>query len=302
MPRTVANGCSKPVTTSTFEADVDVMTTYATSDRSTIARGVLSKVPEVTIYFWIIKILCTTVGETFADFVNGKLGDNLNTTTLLMGSLLVVALVLQFRARRYVPAIYWVTVVFISVVGTLITDNMVEHFNVALTTSTAVFAVALTATFAIWYASERTLSVHSIYTVRREAFYWTAILFTFALGTAAGDLIAEKYDLGYVLSMLLFAGLIATVAFLHFRFRVNATLAFWAAYVLTRPLGASIGDLLSQPRALAPGDDPAGFHAGLGLGTTTTSMIFLGAILAVVVFMTNQEHRNPTVVPTDEVK
>src|SRR5882724_9246077 len=235
------------------------MTNVTTSRRSDVARGVLTKVPEVTIYFWIIKILCTTVGETFADFANGKLGDNLNTTTLMMGSLLVAALVLQFRARQYVPAIYWVTVVLISVVGTLITDNLVEHFNVALTTSTIIFAIAMCASFAIWYASERTLSVHSIYTHKREAFYWTAILFTFALGTAAGDLIAEKYNLGYAPSMLLFAGLIACVTAAHLRFTLNATLAFWAAYILTRPLGASIGDLLSQPRTLAPGDDPAGF-------------------------------------------
>jgi len=278
------------------------MTTFKTPGRLSVARGVLSKVPEVTLYFWIIKILCTTVGETFADFVNGKLGDNLNTTTLVMGSLLVVALAFQFRTRQYVPAIYWVTVVLISVVGTLITDNMVEHFNVALTTSTIIFAIAMLASFAAWYASEKTLSVHSIYTHKREAFYWTAILFTFALGTAAGDLIAEKYDLGYALSLLLFAGMIAVITVVHFRFRLNATLAFWAAYVLTRPLGASIGDLLSQPRTLAPGDDPAGFHAGLGLGTTVTSLIFLSAILAVVVFMTAQQRRNPVLVPEDEIE
>lgn len=278
------------------------MTTLMTSDRSTVARGVLSKVPEVTLYFWIIKILCTTVGETFADFVNGKLGDNLNTTTLVMGAMLVVALSLQFRARQYIPAIYWVTVVLISVVGTLITDNMVEHFNVALMTSTIIFAIAMCASFAVWYASEKTLSVHSIYTHKREAFYWTAILFTFTLGTAAGDLIAEQYDLGYALSLLLFAGLIAAITAAHLRFRLNATLAFWATYVLTRPLGASIGDLLSQPRTLAPGDDPTGFHAGLGLGTTTTSVIFLAAILAVVVIMTNQQRRNPTLVPADEIR
>jgi uncharacterized membrane-anchored protein len=150
------------------------------------------QVPEVTVVFWIIKVLCTTVGETFADFVNGKLGDNLSTTTAVMGTLLVIALVFQFRAPKYVPAIYWATVVLISVVGTLITDNMVEHFNVSLTTSAIIFAVAMLATFALWYASEKTLSIHSIYTPRREAFYWVAILFTFALGTAAGDLIAER--------------------------------------------------------------------------------------------------------------
>jgi uncharacterized membrane-anchored protein len=262
------------------------------------ARQFLSKVPEVTIFFWIIKVLCTTVGETFADFINGKLGDNLNTTTLVMSAFLAVALVLQFRAHRYVPAIYWVTVVFISVVGTLITDNMVENFNVSLTTSTIVFAIAMFASFGVWYASEKTLSIHSIHTAKREAFYWLAILFTFALGTAAGDLIAEKYSLGYFKSMLLFAGLIVLIAVAHTKFHLNAILAFWIAYVLTRPLGASIGDLLSQPRKVAPDatpDDIAAFQSGLGLGTTVTSLIFLGAILAVVLYLTNEERRHPTI-------
>ena len=263
------------------------------------AGQLLSKVPEVTIFFWIIKVLCTTVGETFADFINGKLGDNLNTTTIVMSVLLVVALVFQFRARGYVPAIYWVTVVLISVVGTLITDNMVEHFNVSLTTSTIIFAVAMFAAFGAWYASEKTLSIHSIHTAKREAFYWLAILFTFALGTAAGDLIAERYSLGYFRSMLLFAGLIVVIAVAHLKFGLNAILAFWAAYVLTRPLGASIGDLLSQPRKLAEGADPAGFQAGLGLGTTVTSLIFLAAILGVVVYMTNNQRQNPALVAGD---
>jgi uncharacterized membrane-anchored protein len=259
-------------------------------------REKLSKVPEVTFYFWIIKVLCTTVGETFADFINTKLGDNLNTTTIVMGSLLAAALVVQFRVPAYIPAVYWVTVVLISVVGTLITDNMVEHFNVSLTTSTIVFAILMLATFAVWYASEKTLSIHSIRTRKREAFYWTAILFTFALGTAAGDLIGEQYSLGYFKSTLLFAAIIAVIAVAHLAFHLNAIFAFWAAYVVTRPLGASIGDLLSQPRKLAPDGDPATFQAGLGLGTTVTSIIFLAAILAVVVYMTNVQREHPVLV------
>lgn len=270
------------------------MATNSTELRaSTNTRHILSKVPEVTVFFWIIKVLCTTVGETFADFINGKLGDNLTTTTIVMGAGLAIALVAQFRTHSYVPAIYWVTVVFISVVGTLITDNMVEHFKVSLTTSTIIFAIAMFASFGIWFASEKTLSIHSIHTAKREAFYWLAILFTFALGTAAGDLIAESYRLGYFKSLLLFAGLIALIGLANWKLQLNAILAFWAAYVLTRPLGASIGDLLSQPRKLAPGDDPAGFQAGLGLGTTVTSIIFLVAILAVVVYMTTQQRRHP---------
>ena len=262
-------------------------------------RKLLSKVPEVTVFFWVIKVLCTTVGETFADFINGKLGDNLNTTTIVMGALLAIAFVFQFRVPEYIPAIYWVTVVLISVVGTLITDNMVENFHVSLTTSTVIFAIAMFASFGVWYSSEKTLSIHSIHSHKREAFYWTAILFTFALGTAAGDLIAEKYSLGYFKSLLLFAGLILVVAIAHLGFRLNAILAFWVAYVLTRPLGASIGDLLSQPRKLAPGQDPEGFQAGLGLGTTVTSVIFLAAILAVVLYMTNEQRRRPVLIESD---
>ena len=269
--------------------------TYSPLHEPLSARKVLSKVPEVTIFFWIIKILCTTVGETFADFLNGKLGDSLNRTTAVMGSLLIVSLVVQFRMRAYVPAVYWVTVVLLSVVGTLITDNMVENFKVSLTTSTIVFAALMFATFGIWFASEKTLSIHSIHTAKREAFYWTAILFTFALGTAAGDLIAEKYSLGYGKSVALFAVLIAIIAFAHVKFGLNAILAFWMAYVLTRPLGASIGDLMSQPRQIAPEAD-AGTGKGFGLGTTGTSIIFLVAILAVVIVMTRQQRRKPALV------
>jgi len=258
-------------------------------------RLMLSKVPQITLYFWIIKVLCTTVGETFADYINTKLGDNLNTTTVVMGSILIVSLIAQFKTPEYIPAVYWVTVVLLSVVGTLITDNMVEHFNVSLTTSTIVFTILMFASFGIWYASEKTLSIHSIHTARREAFYWTAILFTFALGTAAGDMIAEKYNLGYGKSVALFAGLIALVALAHWKFKLNAILGFWIAYVLTRPLGASIGDLLSQPRQIATDADP-GTGKGFGLGTTTTSIVFLAAILAVVVVMTIQQRRDPVLI------
>ena len=262
-------------------------------------RAKLSKVPAITLYFWVIKVLCTTVGETFADFINGKLGDNLNTTTLVMGALLAVALVVQFRVPEYIPAVYWVAVVLISIVGTLITDNMVENFNVSLNTSTIVFAALMFASFGVWYASEKTLSIHSIHSAKREAFYWVAILFTFALGTAAGDLIGEQNNLGYFKSVLLFAGIIAVIAVAHLKFRLNAVLAFWVAYVITRPLGASIGDLLSQPRTVEADADP-GTQAGLGLGTTVTSIIFLAAIMAVVLYMTNVQRRQPVLIDEAE--
>ncbi len=240
-----------------------------------IGRQMLNKVPQVTLFFWIIKILCTTVGETFADFLNMNLHMGLTNTTFLMGSLLIVTLFFQFRAKRYIVGLYWLAVVLLSVVGTLITDNLTDHFGVSLVTTTIAFSILLALTFAAWNAVEKTLSVHSITTTRREAFYWGAILFTFALGTASGDLIAERLHLGYPLSALLFAGLIAAIAIAHWKFQLNGILAFWLAYILTRPLGASIGDLLSQSHK----------DGGLGLGTVGTSALFLSAILALVVFL-----------------
>jgi uncharacterized membrane-anchored protein len=242
----------------------------------TTPRQMLNKVPEVTVYFWVIKIMCTTVGETAADYLNVNLGFGLTNTTYFAGALLVALLVAQFRLRRYVPGIYWAVVVVISVFGTLITDNMTDKYNVPLTTSTPIFAAVLAVVFAVWYAFERTLSIHTIYTSRREGFYWLAILFTFALGTAAGDLSAEQFSLGYGPSILIFGGLIAAVAVSHYWLKVNAVLAFWMAYILTRPLGASIGDWMSQHSKK---------YGGLGLGTTGTSYIFLGCILALVIYL-----------------
>ena len=238
-------------------------------------RRILNKVPEVTLYFWIIKILCTTVGQTAADFLNTKLNLGLTGTTLVMGTLLIIVLFFQFRARKYIPGFYWLAVVLISVVGTLITDNLTDNFGIALETTTFLFGIALAGVFAVWYASEKTLSIHKINTIRREVFYWLTILLTFALGTAAGDLAAERHHLGYLLSAVIFGACIAVVAVAHLRFKLNAVLFFWIAYILTRPLGASIGDYLSQ----SPGD------GGLGLGTVVTSAVFLSAILATVSYL-----------------
>jgi uncharacterized membrane-anchored protein len=239
-------------------------------------RRMLTKVPEVTLVFWVIKVLATTVGETAADFLNVDLGLGLTITSIIMAVLLVAALAAQFEVRRYIPAVYWLSVVLISVVGTLITDNLTDNLGVPLWVTTLVFAVALAATFTAWFVSESTLSIHSIVTSRREAFYWLAVLFTFALGTAAGDLVAESFNLGFVVALAVFAGAIALVAVAYVVFHLNAVLAFWIAYILTRPLGASTGDLLSQ----SPSD------GGLGLGTTGTSALFLTVILALVIMLT----------------
>ena len=247
-----------------------------TLDRTSVLKTMLCKVPEVTLFFWIIKVLATTIGETAADYINTQLNLGLTGTTLIMGSLLIVALIVQFRLKKYVPVVYWIAIVLISVVGTLITDNMVNNFGVSLPVSTAIFAVTLTATFICWYQSEKTLSIHSIYTTKREAFYWLTVLFTFALGTASGDLVAEQFALGYWVSAILFAGIIGVIALLHNYTKLNAILAFWAIYILTRPLGASIGDFLSQDKEVG----------GLALGTMVTSAIFLVAITTVIIYLT----------------
>ncbi|MFE9311879.1 hypothetical protein ACIQCF_30660 [Streptomyces sp. NPDC088353] len=234
-----------------------------------------NKVPEVTVYFWIIKVLCTTVGETAADLLNEKAGLGLTGVSVLMSALLAVVLVAQFRTRTYRAGVYWLAVALISVVGTLISDNLTDNMGVPLATSTTVFAVALAVVFAVWYRRERTLSIHHVDTMSRESFYWLAVLFTFALGTAAGDLVSERMNLGYWLSAALFALAIAAVAVAHFALGLNAVWSFWIAYILTRPLGASIGDYLSQPSA----------DGGLGLGTVVTSVLFLMVILGLVVYL-----------------
>ncbi|KOV84099.1 membrane protein [Streptomyces sp. NRRL WC-3618] len=234
-----------------------------------------NKVPEVTAYFWIIKVLCTTVGETAADLLNEKAGLGLTGVSVLMSALLAVVLVVQFRAGAYRAGVYWLAVALISVVGTLISDNLTDNMGVPLETSTTVFAIILAIVFVIWYRRERTLSIHHIDTPSRESYYWLAVLFTFALGTAAGDLVSERMDLGYWLAALLFALAIAAVALAHFTLGLDAVWSFWIAYVLTRPLGASIGDYLSQPT----GD------GGLGFGTVVTSALFLTVILVLVVYL-----------------
>src|SRR3954462_510066 len=255
------------------------MSTLTSSPPATpsLARRMFNKVPEVTLYFWVIKIMCTTVGETAADYLNDNLGLGLSNTTYVAGALLVALLAGQFRLRRYLPAMYWSVVVVISVFGTLITDNMTDRYNVPLTTSTPIFAVVLAVVFAVWWGFERTLSIHTILTTRREGFYWLAILFTFALGTAAGDLVAERFSLGYGVSIAIFAGVIALIALAYYGFKANAVLTFWLPDIITRPLGASIGDFMSQKSHK---------YGGLGLGTTGTSYIFLGCILALVAWLT----------------
>ena len=239
------------------------------------ARVMLNKVPEVTVFFWLIKILCTTVGESFADYINETLGFGLTNTTILFGVAFVVVLFFQFRLDRYVPAVYWLTVVLVSVFGTLVTDNLTDGHNVPLWFSTLLFSVLLALVFSIWYYRERTLSIHTIVTTPREAWYWTAVLVTFALGTAVGDWTIELTGWGPGQSVLLPLALILTILATWRLGWTGPVLSFWIAYILTRPLGANIGDYLASPKD----------EGGLGLGTLGTSVVFLGAILATVVYL-----------------
>ena len=226
----------------------------------------LNKVPEITVYFWVIKILCTTVGETCADLLNENLGLGLTNTTYIMAAALIAVLVFQFRARKYVPGIYWLAVVLISVVGTLVSDNLVDNFGVDPGDDDDRLQRHPACVFAAWYWSERTLSVHTIVTTRREAFYWLAILFTFALGTSAGDLVAEKLELGYLPRSGSSPARSRSSPSPTSRFKLNAILSFWLAYILTRParrLDRRLplpADRRKRPR---PGHDPDQHHLPL---------------------------------------
>jgi uncharacterized membrane-anchored protein len=241
----------------------------------------LNKVPQITLWFWIVKIMSTTVGETGADYLAVHVGLGPLVTGAVMAALLIAAIILQLRADRYVPWIYWLAVVLVSVVGTQITDALTDGLGVSLYLSTLVFAAGLAAIFIAWYSQERTLSIRTIFTRRRELYYWAAILCTFALGTAAGDLATEALGLGFQLGVVIFGALIACIAAAYY-LGAGAVLAFWLAYIFTRPLGASLGDLLSQART----------YGGLGFGTAMTSAIFLAVIVGLVVFMTRAEERS----------
>ncbi|MDF0554402.1 hypothetical protein [Kamptonema sp. UHCC 0994] len=244
-------------------------------------KKILNRVPEVTGSFWIIKVLATTVGETAADYLSVNLNLGLSVTSYVMSGVLLIALLNQFRLKRYIPVSYWIVVVLMSITGTLITDRLVEELGVSLMTTIIVFSVVLSAVFGLWYSNEKTLAMHSINTAKRELFYWAAILFTFALGTATGDFLAEALKLGYAQSAVVFGVLIAIIAVGYYYFRMNAVLAFWIAYILTRPLGASTGDLLSQPPT----------NGGFGLGTVGTSMLFLSIIVSLVIYLSLKQKK-----------
>ena len=238
------------------------------------ARRATTKVPEITAYFWIVKLLSTAMGEATSDFLNASIGPAIAVPLMLIG--LGVALRLQFKAGRYVPWYYWLVVVMVAVFGTSAADALHVGFGIPYPVSTAFYALVLAAIFVAWYRSEQTLSIHSIYTPRRERYYWATVLATFALGTAAGDMTATTLHLGYLASGVMFAVVIAIPAVAYAWFGLNEIVAFWFAYIVTRPLGASFADWLDNPRHLG----------GLALGTGPVSVALAIAIAAFVGYLT----------------
>jgi uncharacterized membrane-anchored protein len=264
------------------------------------SRPMLNKVPEVILFFWVIKCLCTTIGETFSDNLTTTWAGGSNPSVhaldvasvkvmLVTIGVLAVLLAIQFTRKSYVAAVYWANIVVISLVGTQITDqfegNGDQPNNMWAITIVSVTLLALV--FLVWWLVERTLSMHSIRTYRRESFYWLAILVTFATGTAVGDLVAEKFSLGYLTTLLLFVAVIAVIAGLWRFTGINGVLAFWLAYIMTRPLGASTGDFLSQKG-----------NQGLNLGTSTTSYAFLAVIVCLVAYL---QVKKPDITPVELV-
>jgi uncharacterized membrane-anchored protein len=251
-------------------------------------RHPFSKVPEVTAFFWIVKALTTAMGESTSDFLVHAMIPQ--AAVVLGGIAFVIALYLQLAKDRYVPWAYWLAVAMVGVFGTMCADVLHVGFGVPYIASTVLFAIALYAVFWTWQRSEGTLSIHSIRTPRRELFYWAAVVATFAMGTAAGDLTAVTFGLGYFGSALLFAAVIAIPAIGYFRFSMNSILAFWFAYVVTRPLGASIADWLGKPSA----------SGGLGLGNGLVSLLFALAIAGFVAYLSATGRDTPQEIPAPQ--
>jgi uncharacterized membrane-anchored protein len=237
------------------------------------AKRTFNKVPEITIYFWIIKVLTTGMGEVTSDYLAHQL--NPIIAVALAAIALIASLILQFSVRRYVAWIYWLNVIMVSIFGTMAADVLHVGLGIPYLVSTTFFIIALTIIFTIWYAKEKTLSIHSIYTRTREAFYWATILATFALGTAAGDMTAVTMHLGYLSSGILFAFLITIPALSYWLFGLNEIFAYWFAYIITRPLGASFADWMGVSHN----------RGGLGLGTGSVSLGLTVIIVGLVTYM-----------------
>ena len=247
--------------------------------RGALVHGLL-KVPEVTVFFWVIKLLTTAMGESTSDYLVFQINPYVAVVLGCLG--LAGALILQLRVRRYIAPVYWLTVLMVAIFGTMAADVAHVVLGIPYAVSTVAFATALVVVFAIWYASEKTLSIHSIYRGRRELFYWATVMATFALGTAAGDLSASIHNLGYFPSIIFYAILFALPALAYRFFGLNEVVAFWFAYIITRPLGASVADWLGKP-----------YLGGLGLGDAIVSLVLAVLIIGFVGYMTVSRKDTP---------
>lgn len=249
------------------------------------ARGRANKVAAITVVFWAIKILTTGLGETGSDFLVTHFDPvvAVGVSTLV----LAVVLLLQVRAPRFVPALYWSAVVMVAVVGTMVADVVHVALGVPYSVSTPVFVVLLAVVFGLWFRTEKTLSIHTVTTRRRELFYWATVMATFALGTAAGDWTAKSLGLGYLLSGVMFTLVIAVPAVLHLRWRLNPVVAFWFAYIVTRPLGASFADWLAVTPARG------GLDLGAGPVTLGLAAIMVGCLVAVTLLRRGRRLAGP---------
>ena len=240
----------------------------------------INRVASLGVLFWVIKIFSTTVGETAADYVSVNLNLGLVLTTILMGVITVGVVFWNFRQKKYYPPSYWLLIVMMSIEGTLITDFLVDQLNVSLLILDGVFTIAMGLVFYFWYKKEHSLSIHSINSDSREAFYWVIVLTTFALGTGVGDTVSEYLNFGYLNSLILFGSIFILAGALYYFKIINGVLAFWIAFIVTRPIGASLGDLLIQE----PKD------GGMGISITIVNILFFIVIIASVVYLTNKKN------------
>ncbi|TDD96284.1 COG4705 family protein [Flavobacterium cellulosilyticum] len=246
-------------------------------------KEAINRVASLGILFWIIKIFSTTVGETAADYVSVNLKFGLINTVILMGVITILVTIWNFKQKKYYPTSYWSLIVMMSIEGTLITDLLVEKSSVSLVTLDVVFTIAMVLLFYFWYKKEKTLSIHDINNDNREKFYWIIVLTTFALGTGVGDTVSEYFNVGYFYSLIIF-GLIFIIAGVFYYFKIiNAVLAFWIAFIVTRPIGDLLGDLFIQ----VPKD------GGLGISVATINSVFFIVIIASVSYITISRYKKP---------
>ena len=239
-------------------------------------KELINRVAHLGVLFWIIKIFSTTVGETAADYVSDNLKFGLIVTAILMAVITIGAVFWNFKQKKYYPPSYWLLIVMMSIEGTLITDLLVEKLNVSILILDVVFTITMALMFYLWYKKEHSLSIHSINNDKREIFYWLIVLTTFALGTGVGDTISEHLNFGYLPSLILFGSIFILSGVLNYFKVISGVLAFWIAFIVTRPIGASLGDLFIQ----SPKD------GGLGISVAIINIVFFIVIIASVVYLT----------------